>query len=146
MAKILVLGMILARLAQIWAAKVVALFFFKSLTSSFTRYYRQLSSCTISEKTNDPILRKLSNRWRDQGTDRQNDFIGCCPTNIERPKKLKTVHKDKEGDWYRKKKTSKISEVKQIKNKSKNLQALLETSPLQKEVLASHKLQNHPNE
>ena len=28
--------------------------------SSVTRYHGQLSSCTISKKTNDPILRKLS--------------------------------------------------------------------------------------
>ena len=42
-------------------------FFLKNLTLSLTRYYSQLSSCKISEKTNDPILRKLS----DRGTDRQ---------------------------------------------------------------------------
>ena len=35
-------------------------YFFKNLAPSFTRYYGQLSSCTTSEKTNDPILRKLS--------------------------------------------------------------------------------------
>ena len=35
-------------------------FCFKNLTRSVTRYHGQLSSCTISEKTNDPILRKLS--------------------------------------------------------------------------------------
>ena len=35
--------------------------FFKNLTSSVTRYHVQLSSCTISEKTNDPILRK---KWQ----------------------------------------------------------------------------------
>ena len=47
-------------------------FFFKNLTSSVTRYNGQLSSCTISEKTNDPILRKLSD--------------GRCLTNVEHPK------------------------------------------------------------
>ena len=54
-------------------------FFHKNLASSFTRYHGQLSSCTRSEKTNDPILRKLSGRqmagWtnglRDGQTDRQ---------------------------------------------------------------------------
>ena len=30
------------------------------MASSVTRYHGQLSSCTISEKTNGPILRKLS--------------------------------------------------------------------------------------
>ena len=44
--KKLVLGLILANLAQIRAAK----FFFKNVASSVTRYHGQLSSCTISEK------------------------------------------------------------------------------------------------
>ena len=35
-------------------------FFLKNLASSITRYHGRLSSCKISEKTNDPILRKLS--------------------------------------------------------------------------------------
>ena len=43
--------------------------FFKNLALSVTRYHGQLSSCTISEKTNDPILRKVS----DGRTDRQID-------------------------------------------------------------------------
>ena len=43
-------------------------FFFKNLASSVTRY-GQLSSCTISEKTNDPILKKFN----DGRTDRQID-------------------------------------------------------------------------
>ena len=38
-----------------------------------TRYRGQLSSCKISEKTNDPILRKLSDAWTDRQTDRQTD-------------------------------------------------------------------------
>ena len=66
--------------------------FFKNLAPSVTRYHGQLSSCTISEKTNDPLLRKLSDgrtdrqtdRWADGQTD-ESDFIGRCPTNIERP-------------------------------------------------------------
>ena len=56
--KNLVLGPILVHLAQIRAA-IFFFFFFKNLASSVTRYYGQPSSCTI-EKTNDPILRKLS--------------------------------------------------------------------------------------
>ena len=35
-------------------------FFFKNLASSVTRYHGVLRSCTISEKTNDPIFRKVS--------------------------------------------------------------------------------------
>ena len=42
--------------------------FFKNLALSVTRYHGQLSSCTISEKTNDPILRKLE-KMRNRGTD-----------------------------------------------------------------------------
>ena len=60
-----ILGLILAHLAQIQAAN----FFFKYLTLPVCRYRGQLSSCTISEKTNDPILRKL----RDSSTDGQTD-------------------------------------------------------------------------
>ena len=44
--------------------------FFKNLTPSVTRCYGQLSSYTRSEKTNDPILRKLSDRQMDRWTDR----------------------------------------------------------------------------
>ena len=36
------------------------IFFFKNLASPVARYHGQLSSCTISEKTNYPILKKLS--------------------------------------------------------------------------------------
>ena len=43
-------------------------FFFKNLASSVTRFYGQLSSCTILEKTNNPILRKLSDRRTDRQT------------------------------------------------------------------------------
>ena len=58
----LVLGPILVPLAQIWATK----FFFENLASSVTRCYGQLSSCTLLEKTNDPILRKLSDGRTDR--------------------------------------------------------------------------------
>ena len=44
-------------------------------------------------------------------------------------------------------KTSKtLNEVKPVKNISKNLQSFLEISPVQKEVLLSHKLQDHAYE
>ena len=58
-----------ARCAQIWAA----IFFFKNLVLSVTRYHGQLSSCTISEKTNDPILTKFSDGPTERPTDRQMD-------------------------------------------------------------------------
>ena len=44
-------------------------FFFKNLALSVTIYYDQLSLSTISEKINDPILRKRS----DERTDGQMD-------------------------------------------------------------------------
>ena len=66
MAKNLVLSPMLGHLAQIWAAKI---FFSKNLALSVTRYHGQLSSCTTSQKTNDPILRKLSDGRSDGQTD-----------------------------------------------------------------------------
>ena len=126
MAKNLVLGSILAPLAQIWAPKIFSwilpvldvrhscklslhtisgktnepnlrkwkktqfwtwfwpigpkfrlLFFFKKVT----RYHGQPSSCIISEKTDDPILRKICDKHTDGC-----DFIGCYQTNVENPK------------------------------------------------------------
>ena len=85
MTKNLLLGPILAHLAQIRAAK----FLKKNLAFSITRYYGQLSSCTISEKTHDPILR--TDGQVDGRTD-ERDFIGRCPTNVERPKSVKNTH------------------------------------------------------
>ena len=49
-----------------------------------TRYHGQLSSCKLLEKTNDPILRKLSHGWTDRQVDGKadkSDLIGCCLTN-----------------------------------------------------------------
>ena len=43
------------------------IFFPKNLVLSVTRYHGQLSSCTISEKSNGSILRKL--RWTDEWTE-----------------------------------------------------------------------------
>ena len=64
-------------------------FIFKNLAASVTRCHAKVSSCTISGKTNDPILRKLSDRWIDGQTEGQtdkSDFIGRCSTNAKRPK------------------------------------------------------------
>ena len=83
MAKNLVPGPILVHLAQIQAAN----FFFKNLASSVTRYHSQLSLCTISEKTNDPILRRVSDRQTDRWTDGRTDGQKGCPTNIKHPTK-----------------------------------------------------------
>ena len=41
------------------------------------------------------------------------------------------------------KRSKAMSEVKLVKNISKNSQSLLEISPMQKEVLLSHELQHH---
>ena len=43
-------------------------FLFKNLALSVTRYHGQLSECKILEKTNDPILRKLSDVQMDRRT------------------------------------------------------------------------------
>ena len=57
----------------------------------------------------------------------------------------KTVHKDKEV-IDRGKRSKTLSEVKPVENISKNLQSFLEISPVQKEVLPSHKLRDHAYE
>ena len=45
----------------------------------------------ISERTNDPILKKLTDGQIDEQTDNQtaegSDSTGPCPTNVERPTK-----------------------------------------------------------
>ena len=78
-------GTILAHLAQIWGAKF---FFLKGLAAPFFRYHSQLSSCTISEKNNDSILRKLSDgqtdRWAGEQKD-ESDFIERHSINDKRP-------------------------------------------------------------
>ena len=56
------------------------------------------------------------------------------------------MHKDKEGDWYREKKSKTLSEIKPVKNIGKSLQSFLEISPVQNKVLLSHKLQAHAYE
>ena len=52
------------------------------------------------KKTNDPILRKLSDEWTDRRTDGQtdwSDFIGHCPTNVECPKDILILRKGSTG-------------------------------------------------
>ena len=48
-------------------------FFQKNLSLSVTRYNDQLSSCTISEKTNDPTTDRQMERRMDGWTDRRMD-------------------------------------------------------------------------
>ena len=59
-------------------------FFFKNLAPLVTRCHGQLSSCTISEKTKDLILTKLT-EGRTDGQTGMSDFIAHCPTNVMRP-------------------------------------------------------------
>ena len=56
----------------------------------------------------------------------------------------KTMHKDEGDDRGKRSKT--LSEVKPVENISKNLQSFLEKSPVQKEVVPSHKLRDHAYE
>ena len=71
-------------------------------------------------------------------------FLSCHVMSMLDKLESKTVHNDKEGDRYRKEKT--WSELKLVENIHKNLQSFLEISPTQKEVLLSHKLQDHAYE
>ena len=57
----------------------------------------------------------------------------------------RTVHKDKESDLLRKRNKT-LNEVKPVETISKDLQSLLEISPMQNEVLPSDKLQEHAHE
>ena len=65
-------------------------FFFKNLAPSVTKYHGHLSSCTISEKTNDPILRKLRDRQTNRPTNRPEWFHRTLSDNVEHPKIGKT--------------------------------------------------------
>ena len=53
------------------------------------RCHGQLSSCTMSGKTNDLILGKFSNRRTDRQMEKS-DFIRRCLTNLDRPIKWST--------------------------------------------------------
>ena len=50
----------------------------------FFKYSGFVSQNRISEKTSDPILRKVNDR-RTDGQTNESD-LGCCPTNVEHPK------------------------------------------------------------
>ena len=54
----------------------IYIYFFKNLAPSATRYHGHLSSCTISEKSNDPILRKLSDGQTNVQTYESNFIVG----------------------------------------------------------------------
>ena len=55
----------------------------------------------------------------------------------------KTVYREKEDYLSIKKRNAKLNKVELVENINKNSQSFLEISPSQKEVLPSHKLQNH---
>ena len=69
--KTVVLVPILAHSTQIQAANIF--FLVKILALSVTRCHGQLSSCTIPEKTNDPILKKLRDGQTEGYTDEQTE-------------------------------------------------------------------------
>ena len=66
-----------------WVWFRLPVFFFKNFTASITKYHGQLLSCTVSENTNDPILRKFSDGrtavqikwWADGHMDRRMRLI-----------------------------------------------------------------------
>ena len=60
----------------------------------------------------------------------------------------KTLHKDKflKTKINRGKRSKTLSEVKPVENRSKNLQSFLEISSVKKEILLSHKLEDHAYE
>ena len=90
MAKNLVLTQFWPIWTKFWRPKFV----FKNLASSVTRYHGQLSSYTISEKTNDPILRELSDGQTDRQTDRQ-EWFHIILSDLCRASKRFT-----EWNWY----------------------------------------------
>ena len=69
MVKKLILSLNKAHRDQIRVANFFIFLLFKNLASPVTRYHGQFSSCNISEKTNDPILRKFSDGKTDGRTD-----------------------------------------------------------------------------
>ena len=81
MAKNLVSGPIFAYLAQIQASKKIfpKIWLCQSLDIMVSNHH------VISEKTNNPILRKLSDGWTSRRVD-ESDFIGRCQTDVERQK------------------------------------------------------------
>ena len=86
----------------------------KNLASPVTRYHGQLSSRIASEKTDDPVLRKLADRQTDRQTDRQKDqdgqtdrqknqgdFIGRCQTNVKHSTEKSNVKNLRIGRYSR---------------------------------------------
>ena len=71
MVKNLIVGPDLGPVSPIFGLQKVL---FKNLASSVSRYHGQLS-CTISEKANDPFLRKLSGRRTEGQTERRTRMI-----------------------------------------------------------------------
>ena len=102
MTKNLVLGLTLAHLAQIQAAN----FFLQKSSCQSLDVMVSYHHVQYQKKTNDPILSKLSSDGQTDGqTDKQtnkSDFIGRCPTNVERP--IKAI--PKENDISSEKKTT----------------------------------------
>ena len=85
MAKNLVLGLILAHLTHIRAAKI---FFFKIWLPQSLEIMVSYHHLQYQKKNNDQILRKPSDGRKDKRTDGQtdeSDFIGRCRTNVELP-------------------------------------------------------------
>ena len=83
-----------SRKTSFWASLRPLIFLLKNMASSVTRYqgHPPIIMCNIRKKTNDPNLRKFSDRWTDGQTNNQkdvSDFIGRCSTNAERPKYIK---------------------------------------------------------
>ena len=60
-------------------------FFHKSLVLSHTTIYGPLTPCWVSEKTNEPIQRKLMDRQKDRRKDRQILFYNTLPTQAGGP-------------------------------------------------------------
>ena len=59
----------------------------------------------------------------------------------------KMINRGKGTEWSKASQEEKaLSEVKPAKNISNNLQSFLEISPVQREILFSHKLQDHAYE
>ena len=81
------------------------------MARSVTTYLGQLSSCTISEKANDPVLRKVSDRRADRQTDRptnrqtdrQTNRQADRQTDIQTEKEKDRQHTDRQAHkpWIR---------------------------------------------
>ena len=99
--KNLVSGPMLSPLAEIWAQNVFfsdfTSFFFKNLALLVTRYHGQLLSCTISEETNDPILRKVSDEQTDRQTDESKKLMQAWKVSsvywASRGENIKKIHR-----------------------------------------------------